>query len=300
MRFSPVRASLSLLAPLLLSACGDLPMPFKDNPGATALRLAAPPPTRLAVPSPGRAMLADDGAKRFASDLAGALDDQSVPAEAIVPVRGDWRLETTATLAGNDVTPHFTVLTPFGAVRGTVDGKPVPAQAWANADAATLKAEADAAGPDIAALLTGIRAAEREADPHSLMHRPAKVFFEGVRGAPGSGDEDLAAAMRREIPLHGDVVAAEARDADFLLAARVRVSPPKDGHQDVELEWRVVDPAGHEAGKVDQLNAVAPGTLDGRWGDVALAAAAEAAGGIHEVIDRYSGRHDKPVAPPKS
>ncbi len=292
---------LSVLAlPLVLVGCGDLPMPFKDNPGAAALRLAAPPPTRLAVPSPGRAMLADDGAKRFAADLASALDDQAVPAEAMLPVRGDWRLDTTASLAGTEVTPHFTVLTPTGAVRGSVDGKPVPAASWANADAATLKAEADAAGPDIAALLTGIRAAEREADPHSLMHRPAKVYFEGVKGAPGDGDDALTAAMRREIPTHGDVVVAGVKDADFLLAARVRVSAPKDGHQEVELEWRVVDPAGHEAGKVDQLNAVAPGALDARWGDVALAAAAEAAGGIHEVIDRYSGRRDKPVGPPKS
>ena len=291
---------LPLVLPLLLAACGDLPMPFKDNPGPDALRLAAPPPTRLAVPSPGRAMLADDGAKRFAADLAGALDDQAVPAEAIVPVRGDWRLDTTATLTADEVTPHFTVLTPLGAVKGNVDGKPVPAAAWANADAATLKAEANAAGPDIAALLTGIRAAEREADPHSLMHRPARVFFEGVRGAPGNGDAELTEAMRREIPMHGDVVAAAATGADFLLAARVRVSAPKDGHQEVELSWRVVDPAGHEAGKVSQLNAVATGALDGPWGDVALAAAAEAAGGIHEVIDRYSGRRDKPVGAPGS
>lgn len=294
-----MRFPCALVLSLVLTGCGDLPMPFKYNPGATALRLAAPPPTRLAVPAPGRAMLSDDGAKRFAADLAGALDDQAVPAEAMLPVRGDWRLDATATLAADAVTPHFTVLTPLGAVKGSVDGKPVPAQAWANADAATLKAEADAAGPDIAALLTGIRAAEREADPHSLMHRPARIFFEGVRGAPGHGDDDLADAMRREIPMHGDVVVASRAEADFLLGARVAVSAPKDGQQQVELSWRVIDPVGHEAGKVSQLNAVATGTLDGRWGDVALAAAAEAAGGIHEVIDRYSGRRDKPVAPPK-
>ena len=31
---------LSLLSPLLLAACGDLPEPFLGNPGATARRLA--------------------------------------------------------------------------------------------------------------------------------------------------------------------------------------------------------------------------------------------------------------------
>ncbi len=293
-----MRLCLSLALPLLLAACGDLPMPFKYNPGATALRLAAPPPTRLAVPTPGRAMLADDGAIRFATDLAAALDDQAVPAEAIRPVRGDWQLQTTATLTGVDVVPHFTVLTPTGAVRGSVDGKPVSAAAWANADAATLKAEADAAGPDIADLLTGIRAAEREADPHSLMHRPAKVFFAGVTGAPGDGNDALADAMRRELPMHGDIEVDDAKSADYTLAAHVVLSEPKNGQQEVELDWRVTDPAGHEAGKVSQLNAVASGTLNGRWGEVALAAASEAAGGVHEVIDRHSGRLDKPIPPP--
>ena len=238
-----------LALPLLLAACGDLPMPFKDNPGATALRLAAPPPTRLAVLAPGRAMLADDGAARFATDLAGALDDQSVPAEPIRPVRGDWQLQTTATLAGDHVVPHYTVLTPTGAVRGSVDGRPVPAAAWANADAATLKAEADAAGPDIAALLTGIRAAEREADPHSLLHRPAKVFFAGVTGAPGDGDAALAEAMRRELPMHGDLEVHDAGSADYMLAGRVAVSAPKNGQQEVELDWRVHRSGGTRGGQ---------------------------------------------------
>ena len=224
---------LLLLLPLLLARCGDLPMPFKYNPGATALRLAVPPPARLAVVTPGRAMLADDGAKRFAADLASALDDQSVPAMAVKPVAGDWRLETAATLAGTEVVAHYTVLTPEGAVKGSVDGAPVPAASWANADPAALKDAADRAGPDIAALLTGIRAAEREADPHSLMHRPAKVFFPGVSGAPGDGDDALAEAMRRELPQHGDLVVDAAAGADYVLEARVTVSKPKDGQQAV-------------------------------------------------------------------
>ena len=57
----------------------------------------------------------------------------------------------------------------------------------------------------------------------------------------------------------------------------------------------MTDPAGHEAGKVSQLNSVPAGSLDGPWGAIALAAATEAAGGIHEVIDRNAGRLDKPV-----
>lgn len=290
---------LLLLGPALLAGCGDLPMPFKDNPGATALRLAAPPPSRLAIPPSGDTMLANDGATLLARDLAEALDNQEVPAQAIVPTKGDWRLDVSARLAGNQVVPRFTVRTPEGRVRGSLDGTPVAASAWANADAATLHAVADAASPDIAAMLTGIRAAQREADPNSLMHRPAKVYFAGVKGAPGDGDTALADAMRRQMPMHGDLVQSTPKGADYTLVGTVGVAHPQDGRQAVELDWRLLDASGREAGKVSQLNAVPTGTLDGAWGDVALAAATEAAGGIHEVIQRNSGRNDKPLpAPP--
>ena len=281
-----------------LAACGDLPMPFKDHPGDTALRLAAPPPARLAVPAPSKALLANDGAVLWAHDMAAALDDQEVPAEAIVPTRGDWRLVLTAAVNGDSVIPSYTVLTPRGAIKGQTAGKPVAASAWADADPATLKEVADAAAPDIAAMLTGIQAAIRQADPNSLMHRPARVWFTGVTGAPGDGDRALATAVRNQLKALGDVVIGSAAGADFTLTGTVGVAPPKDGRQIVELDWHVLDAAGHEAGKVSQLNAVPEHMLDGGWGDTAQAAGVEAATGVHQVIVNNSGRNDKPLPPP--
>ncbi len=283
---------------ILLAGCGDLPMPFKDRPGATALRLATPPPARLAVPPPTKALLASDGAGLWASDMAAALDDQEVPAEAINPVRGDWRLVLTATLTGNQVIPGYTVLNPRGVVRGQTEGKPVAAAAWANADPATLKRVAIDAAPDVAGMLTGIQAAIRQADPNSLMHRPARIWLTGVTGAPGDGDRALFAAIRVQLRSLGDIVQSTGTGADFTLTGTVGVAIPKDGQQIVELDWHVLDAIGREAGKVSQLNAVPEHSLDGAWGDVAQAAGMEAASGVHDVIVRNSGRNDKPLAPP--
>ncbi len=292
----PSRSALASL--LTLAGCGDLPMPFKDRPGDTALRLAAPPPARLAVPPPANALLANDGATLWARDVASSLDDQEVPAEAMVPVRGDWRLVLAANVAGDSVVPSYTVLTPRGAVKGKAAGRPVPASAWANADPVTLKKVADDAAPDIAAMLTGIQAAIRQSDPNSLMHRPARIWFTGVTGAPADGDRALASAVRTQLKSLGDIVLDSDKGADFTLTGTVGVASPKDGRQIVELDWHVLDAQGREAGKVSQLNAVAEHSLDFGWAGVAQAAGVEAASGVHQVVVNNSGRNDKPLAPP--
>lgn len=291
-------ASLAALA--LLSGCGGLPRPFQENPGGNALALAAPPPTRLAVPPPMHASLDAASASLLARDLAASLDDREVPAEAIRPVKGDWRLLLATRPSGTGIVPVFTVLQPSGRVRGTIEGDPVDAALWHAADPQTLQSVATGSSQRIADLLTGIQASVREADPNSLMHRPARVDFTGVAGAPGDGDRSLAAALRGSLPLQGDVLTSGGRPPDYTVSGTVAVSSVKDGRQTVEIEWHVIDAKGHEAGKVSQLNAVPAGSLDGAWGPVAQAAASEAASGIHQVIQNNSGVNDKPVPIPNA
>ncbi len=185
-------------------------------------------------------------------------------------------------------------------MRGRASGKPVPASAWANADPGTLKQVADEAAPDVAAMLTGIQAAIRQADPTSLMHRPARVWLTGVSGAPGDGDEALADAIKHSLRGLGDVMAGSRHGADFTVVGTVGVASPRDGQQAVEIDWHVLDAGGHEAGKVSQLNAVPEHTLDGAWGEVAEAAGTEAGSGVHQVIVNNSGRNDRPLPPPRS
>jgi hypothetical protein len=51
---------------------------------------------------------------------------------------------------------------------------------------------------------------------------------------------------------------------------------------------------GDERGRVVQLNEIPAGTLNGFWGEIALVVAAEAAGGINDVVNRQSGREPTP------
>ena len=279
-----------LLPVVLLASCGDLPQPFRGNPGATARFLAEPPTPRLAVPVPGQALLPDHAAGTFATALADALQNQEVPAVAGPAQQGDWRLAVDAGLHGATVVPVYTVLDPMGKDKGKAEGKPVASADWAAASPATLTLAATDVAPGIADLLSRIQAAQQHADPNSLYNRHARVQVLDVTGAPGDGDLALTRQMRTILAGLGPIVQETPIGADFIVRGGVKLVPIGGGQERVEIQWSVVNPKGDERGRVVQLNDVPAGSLNGYWGDVATAVAQEAAGGVRDVILRQSGR----------
>jgi hypothetical protein len=277
---------ISLLLALLVASCGDLPEPFLGNPGATARLLARPPTPRLAVPPPGDALLSDAAGRQYADSLAAGLQAQEVPAFADKVRPNDWQLVARAEQRGRNVVPLFRVLNPKGEDKGNTEGTPVPAAAWATADAATLDQTARDAVPRIANLLTGIQ----HADPNSLYNRVAKVQVPAVTGAPGDGNISLTRQMKTHLAALGPVVQDDAVGADFIVQGDVRMVPIAGGQQRVEIQWTVKAASGDERGKVVQLNEIPAGALDHYWADVAVVVATEAAGGVNDVLNRQSGR----------
>jgi hypothetical protein len=268
----------------MLAACGSLPRPFEGHPGATAMRLAQPPPARLAVPLPDAAFLKPDAAKVFASDLADALVEQELPVLAGPPQKGDWRVVPSAQMRGNMVVPIYTVENGAAASQGVADGTPIPAAIWMQAQPATLKQAASDAAPVIAGLLDRINAAMKQSDPNSLYNRPARIAFAGVTGAPGDGNQSLTRQMRTELTKFGLVMQDKPDGADYALIGKVVVTPLTPGNSQVEITWAVDNPAGAEQGKVSQLHEIPAGSLDHFWGDVAMVVAQQAAAGVHELI----------------
>ncbi|MCB8880031.1 hypothetical protein ACELLULO517_07280 [Acidisoma cellulosilytica] len=276
--------------PLALAACGDFPQPMMGHPGRMGAILAHPPPQRLVIPVPMRALLDDKSAAAFAGDMADALAAQTVPAMAQKPQRGDWVLGISATMAGNQVTPTYTVFDPRGHVQGRESGQPVPSQAWADGDQPTLTAEANDAGPKIANLLSNIDAALKENDPNSLYNRPPQLDFSKVTGAPGDGDTALAREMTKDIGALGVIVVDQKRDADYLMRGQVKTVTVDAKTQRIEIYWIIDTSDGKEIGRVAQLHDIPKGSLDSFWGDVAVVAAQQAAGGVKEVLDNNIGK----------
>ncbi len=290
-----------LAALLALAGCGDLPQPFLGRPGATAERLAQPPPSRLAVLTPEQSLLPDAGANAWAGAVADALRTEEVPATTdSTRGRSDWRLVLSAEVRGAEVVPSYAVQNPSGEPQGVSEGAPVSAAAWAGGDPAVLKTAAAQAAPGIASLLGRIEAARRQSDPNSLLNRPARIFLSGVTGAPGDGNSSLPAQIRAKLGAMGLVVQDAAGGADFSLAGQVQTAPGAKGTMRIELQWIVSDSRGEERGRIVQLNEVPPGTLDSYWGDVAVVVANEAAGGVRDVVLNASGARAAQSATPPS
>ncbi len=290
----------ALLTLLVLASCGGLPRPFEGYPGATAARLAQPPPARLSVSPPKAALLPDEAAAQFADAMAEALSGQDVPAIATAPRKGDWRLEIAAQLGdgaqANEVIPLYTVFDSTGEQAGVQQGQPVAASIWSQGSPATIKTAAADAAPGIADLLSRIEAARRASDPNSLVNRPAKLVVPDVTGAPGDGNRQLARQMRLALAAQGMLVqevAPKNGQTDFTVAGKVVAVPIAGKMTRIEIQWIVADPKGDERGRIVQLNEVPAGSLDRLWGDVAVVVASEAAGGVKDVVARQTGARPK-------
>ncbi len=283
---------------LLVAGCGDLPQPFLGRPGATALRLARPPPSRLAIPLPTASLLTDNAAQVWSKSLADALVAQELPAQATEAARGDWRLVLSADMENGQVVPTYTVTDPRGVPQGASQGPPVPPGDWAAGQPDTLKQAAETEAPKVIALLNGIEARRQMSDPHSLLNRPPVLYFKGVTGAPGDGDTSLTRLMTTRLPNLGDVVQDNAKGADFTVVGEVKTAAEANKTTRIELQWIVTDDQGRERGRVVQLNEVPAGSLDSYWGEVAVVVANEAAGGVHELVVQASGRSSKATPAP--
>lgn len=288
-----MRLHLLALAVLpLLASCGDLPQPFRGNPGDAARRLAASPPVppRLIVPAPGTALLSDDGSKALAVLLARDLQMREVPAYAEAGSPSDWVLAVTARYQGEAIVPVYTVRTPQGRDAGSLQGTPVPIAAWATGTLPMLEQVAGDAAPRLTAMLTGLNTSLQKADPNSLLNRSARVAVPDVTGAPGDGNTALTRLMRAHLSGLGEAVQTDPKDADFVVQGRVRVVAIGGGQERVEIQWIVSSPTAGERGRVVQLNDVPAGSLAHAWADVAEAVTEQASGGVRDVVLRQSGR----------
>jgi hypothetical protein len=282
----------------VLPGCGDLPQPFRGQPGALATRLARPPAYRLAVLPPDGALLTDAEAARFARELAEALMAQEVPAVSGSSFPLDWQVVATAARDGRQVLPRYTLRDADGSLLGEVAGRPVAAASWAEGGETVLRQAAADAAPELATLVARVDARRRTGDERASGAGPVVVLLRPVRGAPGDGNTSLTARMTERLAGLGMQVQDRAEGAGFAVQGVVAMAPAAAGQQRVEIVWTVSRRDGHDLGRVLQLNEVPAGSLNGLWGDVAFVVAEEAAGGVRDVIANAGGFAPQPAPVP--
>jgi hypothetical protein len=285
-----------------------LPQPHRGNPGGAAPWLSRPLAVRIAVPPPTQALLTSPEAAQLAEAISTALQAGDVPATATdTPLPLDWRLEIVAESNGRNVRPRYRLLDADGRPQGSVGGTPVGVRAWTEARRETLDGVAADAANRVGQLVLSIQAA-RAAAPVSalaggalaggalaggaLAGGPERLRLLPVTGAPGDGNAALTARLREFLSAQGYVVQDVADGAAFAVTATVSVVPAPNRMERVEIQWIVSRRDGYELGRVLQLNEVPAGRLNRFWGDVAYAAAQEAAGGVRQVIRNAAATPD--------
>jgi hypothetical protein len=273
-----------LALPLALAACASLPEPFLGNPGPEGARLAVPKAPVLVVPTPANAALPPKAAALYASDLAAALANADVPSVAGPADKTEWNLAVTAKTADGAVTPTYAITGPDQKLYGTLTGSAVPAGVWSAGDPTVLQTTAAADSLALAHKLSGINAQLQGSDPTSLENRTPRLYLTGVSGAPGDGDTSLALNFSRDVNSPDLELVTDPARADFTVTGVVKVSPLGGGQDMVELDWLVKDINQRLIGQVTQLHQLADTDMSPYWGDVAAAAATEAAGGVQEAV----------------
>jgi hypothetical protein len=123
-------------------------------------------------------------------------------------------------------------------------------------------------------------AAESAAGPET----DAPLAYVTVAGAPGDGEQALAAALAKQLAARG-LKSADAFQANvYEVQGTVRMAPASKGKDNVTIIWVVLAPDGTQLGVTRQTKTVRKGSLAKKWGAAAHAAAAAAAADIVKLI----------------
>jgi hypothetical protein len=234
-------------------------------------------------------------AEAFAEAMAEALRDADVPAFTQGANRDALRLSGTAQIEERPGgRAHIALRWELrdrdgGAAGAEAQDEDVGLTEWRDGNAALLARLAKNIAPRIAELLQEDGATDNgSSEPRILVRQ--------ISGAPGDGSRALARAMvaslqQANLAVTDKEPAPGAAAKLFVISGSVTMTPAGEGKQKVTVSWALFDPKGLQVGQISQSNAVAAGSLDGRWGDTAYAVANAAAGGIVALLQQLRAVH---------
>ena len=297
-------ALLSCLAAIGLAGCMELPQPFAHRGPVTENAL-------IELPSgDGVRVVVLDGLDPEIADplrkaAIKALGDAGIPASAEPSLTSGYVLTGTVQVeepengAPEEARFLWQLTERNGLSLGAFD-KEVSGNrsGWFGRDPAVF----DAAAKDVTAQVAALLLERGGAGPQTPLAAgtvdgtteaavpvgEATLFFEGVLGAPGDGDESLARAMNSVLKRSGVPLAPSADKATHLLAATVTAVPKDDSVSEVAIDWSLTTRDGTPVGTISQKNPVRTALIDKRWGELAHIVAGAAADGVLDAFEAAS------------
>lgn len=296
---------LSCLAALALTGCMELPQPFAHRGPMTQNALIELPSgdgVRVVVLDGLDPEIADPMRKAAIK----ALGDAGIPASSEAALSSGYVLTGTVQVEDpEDGAPEAARFvwqltgrdgTALGAFDKEVSGN---RSGWFGRDPALFDAVAKDVTTQVAALLVDRGGTGRHAPQNAngtvdgvteaaIPVNETTLFFEGVVGAPGDGDESLARAMTSVLKRSGVPLATSVDKATHLLAATVKAVGKDGGVSEVTIEWNLITKGGADVGTIAQKNPVRTALIDKRWGELAHIVAGAAADGVLDALEAAS------------
>ena len=285
-----MKALILFFLALGLSACGDIPQPFRHE---EIPELARPLLVRAITIRPIASF--DPGTSSASFDLgtsSASFDLGTSLTEALVKVMADRNIPA---IVHGDI-PGSAILV----------GKFEPN----TSDLAPLEIEWVLTSPDRPKPLSFHQKIPRKATPAILAELATQVVDEltadsvdaappapAAKGRlsvrlvthatlPGYGNASLIRAMRSILERNGILVVAEG--GDYVVELKGAVTNGPNGQDMLNVSWVVAKPDGAPLGNVDQQGAVPTGTLAGPWGPLSHSIANGGASGIVQVVETHS------------
>jgi hypothetical protein len=124
------------------------------------------------------------------------------------------------------------------------------------------------------------------AEPNNAAEGAGRLAYVTVAGAPGDGDQALAAALSRQLEARGLKPATAFQANIYEVQGTVRVTQAAKGKETIVIVWVLLGPDGNQIGVTRQTKDIRKGSLDKAWGKAAEAAAGAAAQDIVKLIPR--------------
>ncbi|MSO71619.1 MAG: hypothetical protein EXQ88_06375 [Alphaproteobacteria bacterium] len=220
----------------------------------------------------------EPAATLLARGLANALNAAQIPATTGAPNQRSLILDGAIIDAGRDAHILWELHGADGAVlnevRQPIEGMPI--EPWAKGEDWLIRDLVNDIAPRFVALLGAPEAARTV----------ATVRLMPVTGAPGDGNQSLAAAMGGALRLEEVAIATSADQRAVGVGGQVVLEPGPAGTERIIIVWIMTDPIGAEIGRITQSNAIQAGSLSGPWGQTAEIVAMAAAPAIADLARR--------------
>lgn len=252
----------------MFAGCGQLPKPFKSEPGG-----GAESPLIALLDSVGVVVVPIDGAPPGAAGpladiMAAKLRLANVAATTGSAVKSAFLLEGRAAFepaadGQGIVAVAWTVTDGTGAVIEAIESQQtVLADAWHSTNRIPINAVASDAVPRIVTAL-------RTKFPYAAPLEKPTIAVVAIEGAPGDGNEALKRAFTAVLKNAGLPVSPDPSNAAIQIFGKVDVNDFEDGREKLEIQWTLRKPDGSEIGTMTQANAVEKGRATAQWGPLA-------------------------------